>query len=213
MKIIPREAGRVTYSTEIKKLKLVNFSKNQQLLVVGSILGDGCLLENWSKTNFRLSITHSQKQSEYIHWKYLQLKNFILSKPRKYDRNQSFIVRTISHPYLSQLHKVFYPKGKKIIPNNIREYLKSPLTIAVWYMDDGNIRKTNNKVYGYYLNTQSFSYSENKKLAHAMKYNFGINCSILRNKGYYRLYIGIDRNKFSDLVGEYVIPSMRYKIG
>ena len=66
MKVIPREAGRVTYSTEIRDLKKIGFDEYQRAVIIGSILGDGCLCENWSKTNYRLLIMHSVDQKEYI---------------------------------------------------------------------------------------------------------------------------------------------------
>jgi len=43
---------------------------------------------------------------------------------------------------------VFYRDGKKIIPENIAEYLANPVTMAVWFMDDGNIKSGNGKVRG-----------------------------------------------------------------
>ena len=78
MKVIPREAGRVTYSTEIRNLKSVNFSEYQKAVIIGSILGDGCLCENWSKSNYRLMISHSIDQKEYIGWKYKILKQITM---------------------------------------------------------------------------------------------------------------------------------------
>jgi len=213
MKAIPREAGRVTYSTKIRKLKTAVFGPVQKAIVIGSVLGDGYLSENWSKTNYRLSISHSQKQTNYLEWKCSILKDFVLSGPRRYEKTKSVSFRTISHRYLTELIRTFYVEGKKIIPENISEFITDPMTIAVWYMDDGNIRRTNGKVYGYYLNTQSFTRSDNQLLAQALNKNFGIRSLILKNKGYYRLYIGVDRKKFADLIGKFILPSMLYKIG
>lgn len=58
---IPREAGRVTYSTNIRALKRIPMSELQSL-ITGSLLGDVCLHENWSKTNYRLQVRHSKDQ-------------------------------------------------------------------------------------------------------------------------------------------------------
>lgn len=161
MKEIPREAGRVTYSTEIRNLKKVEFNEYQRAVIIGSILGDGCLCENWSKTNYRLLMMHSVDQKEYILWKYSILKQCILSEPRFYDGNKSLTIRTISHPELTMLRNIFYPNGKKIIPLNIIEYIENPLTIAIWFMDDGNAVLRKKKLCGYHINSQSFTYDEN----------------------------------------------------
>ena len=214
MKAIPREAGRITYSTEIRNLKNIKANDFQRAITIGSILGDGNLSGNWSQTNYRLKISHSIKQSEYLLWKYEILKDFVLTKPQVYDKTKSISFRTFSHNEFTEFYKIFYPLGKKIIPRNIEELIKNPLTIAVWFMDDGNIRKVKGKIYGYYFNTQSFSLGENEILIEALKSNFGIDSMTMKNHGKYRIYIGsLGKEKFSQLIKDLVIKSMKYKIG
>ena len=215
MKAIPREAGRITYSTEIRNLKnRLRITDVQRAVIIGSILGDGNLSGNWSQTNYHLRVSHSVKQSEYLSWKYEILRNFILTKPQVYEKTKSISFRTISHHEFTELYKLFYPSGKKVVPRNIEELIKDPIIIAVWFMDDGNIRKVKNKIYGYYLNTQSFNLVENQILREALKNNFGINSMVMRNHGKYRIYIGaLGKEKFSQLVSDIVIKSMKYKIG
>ncbi len=186
----------------------------QKAVVIGSVLGDGNLSGNWSNTNYRLRISHSVKQKKYLFWKYEVLKDFILSEPKVYERTKSISFRTISHHQLTEFYGMFYPQGKKVIPKNISDLIKNPLTIAVWFMDDGNIRKTKGKVYGYYLNTQSFSLKENKILIKALKDNFGIEAMPMKNHGRYRIYIGAKgKNSFLKIMKDFVIESMQYKIG
>ena len=38
MKVIPREAGRVTYSTKIRELKKLPFTEKQKAIIIGMIL-------------------------------------------------------------------------------------------------------------------------------------------------------------------------------
>lgn len=134
--VIPREARRITYSTEIRNLKKrLSLSDYQRSVVIGTLLGDGSLAANWSKTNFSLQVAHSVKQETYLLWKYGILKDWILSKPRYYPRNKSITIKTISHPEISQLASLFYPHGRKVMPNNIRELIQDPIILAVWYMD------------------------------------------------------------------------------
>lgn len=214
MKVIPRDTKRVTYSTEIRELKVVPFTKVQRAVVIGSILGDGSLLANWSKTNYRLSINHCIEQKEYLLWKYRILKNFILSKPRFYKRNNSFTIRTISHSELTALRIIFYNGSRKIIPQNIGVFLENPLVLAVWFMDDGNVRKHDGFVTSYDLNTQSFTLKENKRLVEVLKNMFGLTVTVNLNNGYYRLHVSArDAVKFSNLVKKFVTESMSYKLG
>ena len=186
----------------------------QRAVIIGSILGDGNLSGNWSKTNYRLKISHSVKQSGYLLWKYEMLKEFVLTKPQVYEKTKSISFRTFSHNEFTEFYKLFYPFGKKVIPKKIQELIKNPIVIAVWFMDDGNIRKVKEKIYGYYLNTQSFNLNENQILIQALKSNFGINSMIMKNHGKYRIYIGAEgKEKFSRLIKDLVVKSMQYKIG
>lgn len=213
--VIPRETKRVTYSTEIRNLKILGFNEFQKAIIIGSILGDGCLCENWSKTNYRLLIMHSIDQKEYILWKYSLLKQWILSEPRYYEKNNSLTIRTISHPELTRLREIFYEGKRKIIPKNISEFIKNPLVLAIWFMDDGNVVINRGKLRGYHLNTQSFTYSENSLLVETLKNYYCINPSIEKNKNSYRLaiYKKESREIFRNLVNDYLLPSMKYKLG
>lgn len=211
---IPREAGRVTYSTDIRNKKRIPLSEYQKAIAIGSILGDACLHGNWSKTNYRLQFRHSKDQKKYVEWKYEVFKNFVLTPPQYYDRTRSVWFRTISHPDLSLLHNVFYKKNKKMIPIEIETLLANPLTMAVWFMDDGNARYESDEVRAYHLNTQSFTRSENEILCKAIEKVWMVRCAVHDNHGYSRLYIGArDKVAFASIVRPFILPSLMYKIG
>ncbi len=213
---IPREAGRTTYSREIRDLKKrLSLSDYQRSVVIGSLLGDSNLTHNWSKTNYAIQVAHSKKQEAYVLWKYQVLKDWILSKPRYYARNNSITIKTISHPEITQLAGHFYPKGVKILPANLDKILSDPVILSVWFMDDGNVIKRNGKVYGYHLNTQSFSKSENEALSQALYKMHGIESLLELNHGKYRIRImkKESRTKFAGTIREYIIPEMVYKLG
>jgi hypothetical protein len=215
MKAIPREAGRITYSTNIRKLKFLPMNDIQKAVTIGSILGDGNLSSNWSKTNYRLKISHSIKQSEYILWKYEILKDFVLTKPNVYDKTKSISFRTISHSIFTEFYKLFYPLSKKVIPRNIEQLIKNPMTIAIWFMDDGNAVVRKDILRGYHLNSQSFTLSENKLLSECLYKLHKIESVMELNHGKYRIAIWKEdsRQKFRNLVAPHVIDSMKYKIG
>src|SRR3989344_4471068 len=110
---IPREARRITYSTNIRERKRIVLSEEQKAVIVGSILGDAHLEANWSKTNYRLGIRHSVDQKEYVQWLYEILKPLVLTPPQYYERTRSTWFRTISHHELSEWQQIFYRAGKK----------------------------------------------------------------------------------------------------
>ncbi len=212
---IPREARRITYSTDIRNRKRIQLDEYQKAIIVGSLLGDACLHDNWSKTNSRLQIRHSLAQKEYVMWKYEALKSLVLTGPQHYGRTNSVWFRTISHPDLTKLHEIFYRDGKKIIPEDvIVAFLSNPITVAVWFMDDGNAVMRKGKLCGYHLNTQSFTRGENELLAEVFLALYEISCTVEKNHGYYRLAIWQEpsRKKFSHLIQEYILPSLKYKI-
>ena len=166
------------------------------------------------KTNYRLKMSHSIKQQEYVLWKYDILKDWILTEPKIYEKTKSITIRTISHPELTDLHAIFYRDKKKIIPQNIEELL-SPLALAVWFMDDGNIVRRNDKIIGLHLNTQSFTLREHKRLQDILNNTYKISTTIEINNGYYRLAIWkkLPRERFVGIVKPYILDSMCYKIG
>ncbi len=214
MKIIPREAGRITYSAEIRDLKKrLQLNQGQKEVLIGSILGDGHLAENWSKTNYRLKISQCKEQEEYVNWKYDIFRDWVLTEPKLHMKTNSMRFATISHPEISRFRELFYQGRRKIIPENISELI-SPLTLAVWFMDDGNVRKTNRTVYGYYINTQSFLLRENEVLVEVLKRKFGVSAAIYKNHGKPRLYIGAESKKaFRRILEPFILPSMQYKLG
>ena len=209
--VIPREARKITNSNELRLLrKSLALDSMQKDFLVGTLLGDGGL--NTSFRNFRLVIQHGLAQKSYVDWKYKLLKNWTLQKPKFSPWNNSIGFRTVSHPQLTEYHQLFYRDKRKVVPKSIGNLL-NPFVLAVWYMDDGNIRRQNGKVYGYYLNTQSFSLVENRKLSGILHKKFDIKSYVLKNKKGYRLYFGSQAKKIlPKLIGSYIIPSLQYKI-
>ena len=81
-------------------------------------------------------------------------------------------------------------------------------SLAVWLMDDGAVDRKQVR-----LNTQSFSFAENEALVSLLRAKFGIEASINRDKDRCRLRINnASIQRFKDLVGPYLIPSMLYKL-
>ena len=183
MRVIPRKARKITYSTEIRNLKQrLTLNDYQKAVVIGCLLGDGNLELNWSKTNYKLRFGHSVRQRDYLYWKYNLLRDWVLTKPRLNQKTKSLFFNTISHKELSSLGELFYKGSKKILPGNFSEIIKNPVTLAVWFMDDGNVIRRNDRVYGFHLNTQSFSYQENSNIITALRNAYGLNWNIEKNK-------------------------------
>lgn len=200
----------------------LTFTKTQQDVLIGTVLGDGSI--RFFKKGAILTISHSEKQIDYVLWKYKIFQNWVLTKPKKevrmYYKDKtrnltSWRFSTVSHPIMAKYYHLFYPKGKKCISRQIGLFLKSPLALAVWFMDDGS-RKPYGR--GAFLHTQSFSINDQKKLIRVLKKNFSVearlsSAGLYKGKRHYRLYITAKSFPvFRNLIKPYLLDSMQYKL-
>jgi len=186
-----------------------SLTPRERSIILGSLLGDGYLRIIPGRKNAFLEINHSIKEKEYVDWKYQELKNLVKSSPKARKGNGQRVAYrffTCQHPELTEFYKEFYQNGKKTVPRNL---VFNPLMIGVWFMDDGS------RTYRtYYLNTQQFDYHSQKRLIEMLKDQYRIECSLNRDKQYYRIRIRQNSAKeFKRLIGNYIIPEMRYKLG
>ena len=195
---------------KVRKLrKNLKLSKNQKAALIGTILGDGCLTKNAYGKHCRLQIEHKELHKEYVDWKYELFQKWCLSKPRIQERTNSWKFRIISHPIFTKFRKLFYKGGKKIIPKSIGELLKDPLSLSVWFMDDGG----NLAERGILLNVQQFSLKEVELIQKVLRKNFGISSTKQWNNSGYRLYFGKDsRMEFQRIVKNFILPCLEYKL-
>lgn len=216
-------SSKKIYGKELVKYKRLLFlNKLQQDVLIGTILGDANV--RIIKKEAFLTVSHSEKQVDYVNWKYKIFREWVLTEPREefrtYYKNLekkliSWRFSTLSHPLLTKYYNLFYPKGKKLIPKSIDIILKSPITLAVWFMDDGS-RKPYGK--GAFLHTQSFSLRDQKRLIKVLKKNFSIDAKLSsaglwKDHRLFRLYITAGSfDHFRSLVLPYLLPSFHYKL-
>ena len=191
-------------------------TSRQKAILIGMLLGDGCLETNGTKV--RLRIDHSGSQKDYVLWKFKELEGFTASKPRfseVYDKRtkrlyQHWRFDTLSLRSLKVYQNLFYSHKRKIVPKQITKLLKSPLTLAVWFMDDGYNR---NDCRGMYFNTQAYTLEEQGLLQSCLKNKFNINSKVHWARGKPKIYIpSKEGNKLCKLINPYVIPNMRHKL-
>ena len=190
-------------------------------IILGTLLGDGFLQKRAQKA--RLRICHSYKQKQYVDWKYQQLLTLCqrTASPKSQQRplGKAYSFSTQSEKILLQYHSLFYKRnGLKKIDNELIDYIKHPLSLAIWWLDDGNARKD---CAAGRLATCSFSLGEQKILQKLLFQNFKIGTNIVRNsikKNKAQYYLYIPSQSFYQLVNIikiYVqqIPTMEYKLG
>ena len=193
-------------------------SEKQRAILIGLVLGDGYLTP--FKGNSRksaLDMKANQKELEYLQWLRSELKSLGISRLRFRieDSQYRFVTRRLME--IGQLRKIFYSKGKKTVPGDIVKYLKNPLTLAVWYQDDGTLDSRKRYHHNALIATHCFSFKNCQLLAQALKTNFNLDVRVcrclMRGKLHYRLYIASkSMGKFFTLIMPYIKPCFAYKI-
>lgn len=193
-------------------------TKIQKAIIIGSILGDGFLQKTGSK-NARLRLEHSLKQKEYLLWKCQILGNYFQSKPQILERNNPIFGKTYQYiraqsysgSEFGNLCHLFYVDGKKIIPNKISDLLKDPLSLAVWFMDDGYFYQRDKIAYIYLPKYDQISINN---LLDVLKVNFNLSPALkVKKRGEYVLNFSVvETKKLMQIIKPFVILSMSYKL-
>ncbi len=182
-----------------------SLTEEQKEILIGVLLGDGAMRK---KTHALLEINHSYKQKDYVDWLYQKLENYTDTEPKMRKSNGNRIAyrfTTRSLPVLTKFYDNFFQEKHKIIPDNLK---LSPLTLAVWYMDDGS--RCDKDIY---LNTQQFTQEEQKKLILLLEKQYLILASLNKDKQYRRIRIKKDSvQKFISIISPFIVSSMRYKL-
>ena len=173
------------------------------------------LLKNKS---YRLLISHCEKQKDLVFYKKAILANLVNNIRIQEDKRKNSIMHsfnTVTHQELKQIYDLFYENGKKIIRDELINYL-TPRSLAFWIMDDGSSSKNQNKI-SIRLHTEGFTEAENIKLQSMLKSGFDIKskvCKFNRNGKEY-CYLSINKEntiKLSKITQEYFADCMKYKI-
>ena len=183
---------------------------------MGSVLGDGCLeMSKWGSA--RLQLKQSVEKREYIFWLFGELGSLCRSAPKQKKDTLQWYFSTRYSKELASLWEHFYRDKKKIIPKNIGEMLSNPISLAVWFMDDGTLDWREKSHYAFRIATNCFSKKENELLAKVLKQNFGVDATVqtsrMRGIVYPRIHIGAaGRDKFLREVAPFMSNCFRHKI-
>lgn len=201
------------------------FNKDSRNLIIGLLLGDGTISNN---NVFKLS--HGHKQKEYLEWKINLLNEHGIKNNGLKEYISTCGYNVNSTVYYSQLSIIPFIKVlRKIIYKPIKNYANRKLLnrlnllgLAIWYMDDGciNIRKTGDKIHGFYIRISTCLYKEqNQIIIDYFKEVWDISFYQFKEgrpgKNTYSLCCGTQEGvKFIELIKPYVesCPSMLYKI-
>jgi len=164
-------------------------------------------------------LEHGFDQAQYLLWKVDELSGIAVGRTTylnrihpvtralyRYARHQS-----VASSIYGEIWKIFYPQGKKRIPDQLRELLTEPLSLAVWYMDDGYYFPRERECY-LYLGTVSTEEAQTAQAAVAS--NFALAPRVLdkRRKGYALYFSARQARALGCVIGAQLLPYFRYKL-
>lgn len=203
-----------------ERMDVPDLSNEQRSFLIGTMLGDGSLELAHTGMNARLHVEHTVDQVDYVIWKHHLIKPFVTGPVKYRERsrkgNKSIMCgfRTVSHPIFTDLHRMFYDAGVKVVTNEIAREL-TPMALAVWLMDDGS-KNGNSTIFC----THSFTRPELERLQSELSGKFKINTTLQAaghrkgsNQKMYNIYVlKNSMERLVELLRPYVIEPMQYKL-
>jgi recombination protein RecA len=129
-----REAGELAIGDRVLQAVPHHLSDFQWEVLLGGLMGDGALSPSRSGHGARFRWGHSAKQAEYGDWKASLFANLNVSRSTNAKGAVFHDMQPL--PELAELRQAVYVGNTKVFSD---DYLKrlTPLSLAVWYMDDG----------------------------------------------------------------------------
>lgn len=192
-----------------KKLSLISLSDQCKAIIYGSLLGDGSLQLQKNYRNARFSIRHSIVQEEYFLWKVNALQEIASDRSIQMSErsgfkclNKSLLFQSRALPQLTEIHDITHDKNRLLIQRRWLNHL-TPLSLAVWWLDDGSLISNNRKGV---LCTDGFDEKSVLLLARYLKVVWDVDAHvgpIVRHREdrnyskqeYYRLWFGTEELK------------------
>jgi len=208
------------YYQRHRKQELSHFEKQ---LLVGTLLGDGhmrCRDQKDKRAYPQLMLEQTVHHIEYIKWLRSQFKDWVYNPNKALQKNcknhyngkkyTSYSFQTVCHPVFNEFYKGFYQNKNKNLNVKFIEKYFSPVSLAVWLMDDGT-KKSDDRII---ICSHGFSKMENQKLSEMLENLFDIKSGVYKTgRGYYYITLQKDSSKLaSRLVKPYIIKSMQYKL-
>lgn len=205
-------------------------NKNDRSLLLGMLLGDGCLKtkhhtkqDGSTSTYYEYVLCHSVKQKDYLEHKLEKFHSIVGGKKPVIHCEKSKLGESVRfskcHKSFRLLHKYLYSNNdKKFFTERVLNYL-TPEAIAIWYMDDGGLKPT-------FRNDGSISscqmvlstYCSEQQAILILDYFLhkwkitGLKKLHKKSNSWYLVFNTTEGRKLEALISPYIIPSMQYKL-
>ena len=224
------KTGKVTEERRLKiaeglfasssKKRKINRNILDDDVIIGLLLSDAHINRPYTQfQNSFFSISISSKYKTFPSYIESYLRELGISVNKKeYVRKTGVIhwnVKTVVDPQFSQLRKIWYPNGNKIVPRNLK---LTPKIISFWFQGDGSsgYYKRGNKKVVLVLMTQGFNLNDVLFLKHQLELldvKMNINRVKRKSVGYILITkVSFEVEKFMKMVEPYVLPDFMYKV-
>jgi len=205
------------------KKKIVPLSATAQAVILGSLLGDGSLKIQKNYANARFAFKHSIKQKEYFYWKVQNLKEIagehcVFSQSNDGYGGDKLRFQSLALENLTEIHTLVCKHNRLKIRRKWLNLL-TPLSLAVWWLDDGSIISNGRK--GVFC-TDGFDKKSVQVLAKYLEKVWSIKthiASVKKDNGkqaeYFRLWIRSteELKKFLSIILPYIkVPEVLPKV-
>jgi recombination protein RecA len=129
-----REAQELAVGDRVMQAVSHKLSEFQWQVILGGLMGDGALSPSRSGHGARFRFGHGVVQTAYCDWKASLFTN--IGAGRSTNAKGTVFCDVSPLAELADLRRAVYIHGKKVFSH---DYLKqlTPLSVAIWYMDDG----------------------------------------------------------------------------
>jgi recombination protein RecA len=188
----------------------------------GTLMGDGALSPTRSGHGARFRYGHGRKQTAYADWKASLFANVDCSRQARSDGALFFDFAPL--PELAPLrHEVYSGENRKKVFGD--EYLKalSPLSLALWYMDDANFtirskglqKRTTGQTGRATICIEAMEAATRERLVAYLADTWGIQAKLIASgaaKKAVLVFNNAETAKLHALIAPFVHPSMDYKL-
>jgi recombination protein RecA len=213
-----REAGELAPGDRVMQALPHRLSGFQWEVLLGGLMGDSALSPSRSGHAARLRFGHGARQATYADWKASLFANLQVSRSTNAGGAVFHDVQPL--PELAELRQAVYIGGRKVFGH---DYLKrlTPLSLAIWYMDDGTFslrakgvqERTRDGSGRSDICIEAMEPTTRARLVDHLADTWGIRPRLIRRAGKAVLVFPKDETaKLHALVAPFVHPSMQYKL-
>ena len=215
-----QEAGKLKVGDRVLEALPHYLSEFQRQALRGTLMGDGAVSSSRNGHGARFRYSHGSKQVAYADWKASLFANLGSSRHVRDDGVVTYDFQPL--PELVPLRQSVYVGKKKVLDE---DYLKglTPMSLALWYMDDANLsirskgvqKRTEGLTGRATICVEAMEPATRERLVAYLADTWGIRAKLVASGSAKRALLVFDNAetaKLNALIAPFVHPSMDYKL-